>query len=125
MACVVTEHSEAIGRGKARRSDSRLRAGWGGRVMMEIALGVWVRVGCREGKCERYRKREQDDALETQRSRLDTRRSTKQRESVVVAPCSRALSFKELSRADTTPQQFAHTRTKDRRPSKTDTCEGS
>ncbi len=44
---------------------------------------------------------------------------------VVVAPCSRALTFKELSRADTTPQQFAHTRTKDRRPNKTDTCKGS
>jgi hypothetical protein len=45
---VVIEHSKAIGRGKARRG--RLRAGWGGRVMTEIVLGVWVRVGCREKK---------------------------------------------------------------------------
>ncbi len=37
------------GGGKARRSDSGLRVGWSGRVT-EIVLGVWVRVGCREGK---------------------------------------------------------------------------
>ncbi len=27
-----------------------MRVGWSGRVMTEIVLGVWVRVGCREGK---------------------------------------------------------------------------
>ncbi len=47
---MVIEHSKAIGRGKARRSDSRLRAGCGGRAMTEIVLDVWVRVGCREEK---------------------------------------------------------------------------
>ncbi len=45
---MVIEHSKAIGRSKARRG--RLRSGWGGRVMTEIVLGVWVQVGCREGK---------------------------------------------------------------------------
>ena len=38
------------GGGTARGSDSGLRVGWSGRVMTEIGLGVWVRVGCREGK---------------------------------------------------------------------------
>ena len=27
-----------------------MRVRWSGRVMTEIVLGVWVRVGCREGK---------------------------------------------------------------------------
>ena len=38
------------GGGTARWSDSGLRVGWSGRVMTEIVLGMWVRVGCREGK---------------------------------------------------------------------------
>ena len=38
------------GGGTARGSDGGLRVGWSGRVMTEIVLGMWVRVGCREGK---------------------------------------------------------------------------
>ncbi len=51
------------GGGKVGGSDSGLRVGRSGRVMTEIVLGVWVRVGCKEGKDERrnrhgdYRKR--------------------------------------------------------------------
>ena len=41
---------KSCGGGNARGSDSVLRVGWSGRVMTEIVLGVWVRVGCREGK---------------------------------------------------------------------------
>ncbi len=50
----VERHNPGVfknyGGGKARGSDSGLRVGWSGRVMMEIVLGVWVRVCCREGK---------------------------------------------------------------------------
>ena len=38
------------GGGTARGSDSGLRVGWSGRVMTEVVLCVWVRVGYREGK---------------------------------------------------------------------------
>ena len=41
------------GGGNAGGSDSGLRVGWSGMVMTEIVLGVWVRVGCREGKIGR------------------------------------------------------------------------
>ena len=41
---------KSCGGGKTRGSDSGLRVGYSGRVMTEIVLGVWVRVGSREGK---------------------------------------------------------------------------
>jgi hypothetical protein len=41
------------GGGTARGSDSGLRVRRSRRVMAEIILGAWVRVGCREGKIGR------------------------------------------------------------------------
>jgi hypothetical protein len=67
---------------------------------------------CRQ--CERLRKRaraRQLNALAPHYERLDSNC----KEGTVVTPCSRALSFQELSRADNTPQQIAHTCTKDKK----------
>jgi hypothetical protein len=64
--------------------------------------------------CERLRKREralgnQRTSASLQETGLELYRRT------VVTHCSRSLSFEELSRAENTPPQIAHTRTKEKK----------
>ncbi len=70
--------------------------------------------------CERYRKREQ--CATDLAPRLNTRRSTKQRERPLLSPLVRELSLSKSFQGQTIPHNRSRTRApRTRRPNKTDT----